>query len=149
MNCPKCYEKLLELNGIYSCLNCKKYLEKDGKWYRVCDEIGHDHSQECLIADPDFGKELPESQEDDEFAKKYPEHIKLEKVKAESKVVVDFLTWAQGSGISLCTYSTRDERWQIWESIQKSLEIYFKIDPKRLEEEKVAMLDEIIKQNGA
>lgn len=90
---------------------------------------------------------------------KYPEHVKLRAVKPDADVVAQFLEWLQSKGFEISQpaggYST-DYVMAFVEhagqtraaTIPVLLEAYFDIDPRKLDDEKRAMLDECRKANG-
>jgi hypothetical protein len=71
------------------------------------------------------------------FRKKYPEHVKLERIAGSAETIATFLEWMQRNRIHLCLpfYETENGREQL-------LAKYFKINLKRLEKEKQQMLEE-------
>lgn len=76
----------------------------------------------------------------------YPEHEKLRAVKERSQVIGEFLdTGLKELGLTLCEATDLFEC--PWAPTPMSLETilakYFNIDPNRLEEEKLAMLEEL------
>jgi len=76
----------------------------------------------------------------------YPEHEKLEKIKDFSQKCGEFLDWLQHEkGLFLATYSGEegDELYRADETINQLLVEFFGIDLKKLEAEKLKMLDEI------
>ena len=76
----------------------------------------------------------------------YPEHQKLRAVKDKSQCVGEFIEWLGEQGIMLCCNDGQvgmyPINWPITESRNKLLARFFGIDLNRLEDEKLAMLDE-------
>ncbi|MDB5243627.1 MAG: hypothetical protein JWP57_4252 [Spirosoma sp.] len=72
------------------------------------------------------------------FIPKYPEHEKLAARKAEHDAVTEFIEFATDSR----------EAWNLLDSyrIPELMALYFKVDPKKLEQEKRAMLAELRSQ---
>lgn len=75
---------------------------------------------------------------------KYPEHEKATKVTDDSQKLGEFIEWLGSQGIFLATPDPRANRFGghvlITESEEQILARYFKIDLKKLEQEKRAML---------
>ena len=75
----------------------------------------------------------------------YPEHKKLKVVKDRSQAIGDFIEWLGARGMAVCDFDPtylRDNYVPTRIPINKLLAEYFEIDLDRLEEEKLAMLDE-------
>lgn len=88
---------------------------------------------------------------------KYPEHEKLSGVKEYSEKIGEFLEWLFCSGeqeIALCQYGKEEKSNGMyfggWQRINKSTEQllaeFFSIDLKKLEKEKLEMLNQLITQ---
>lgn len=76
----------------------------------------------------------------------YPEHDKLKACKAASQAQGEFIDWLKGEGIWLCSRGTQDsshEYFPIFERLESLLARYHGIDFQKLEDEKLAMLDEL------
>lgn len=76
----------------------------------------------------------------------YPEHDKLNLVKGESQSIGAFLDWLLNGRedlIYLAQYDNDDKLYQLNFNIQDLLAEYFQIDRKKLESEKLSMLEEI------
>lgn len=71
--------------------------------------------------------------------KEYPEHEKLEKIQDKSQVVGEFLDWLLMNGWSIVTTNPA----MVHKTIEEHLAEFFKIDLKKLNEEKEQMLAEI------
>jgi hypothetical protein len=73
----------------------------------------------------------------------YPEHAKLKAVVPLSQAIGAFLDWLQGEHrVVLCRYrDDGDTLRPTYESIETMLAAHFEIDLKKLEAEKVAMLE--------
>lgn len=90
----------------------------------------------------------------DEHAKKYPEHAKLRAIKDKSQVVGDFLTWLGEHdmfiGEQLPDETDRDgDTWpgdivRASKRTEQLLAEFFEIDRDRLSQEKDAMLQELV-----
>lgn len=81
------------------------------------------------------------------MASSYPEHEKMQAIKDESQSIGAFLDWlCNENGIELCRFSSHnDNLMPTNEGIEKLLARYFKIDLKKIEREKLQMLDEMRK----
>jgi len=73
--------------------------------------------------------------------KRYKEHEKLQAVKDKSQEIGDFLEWCNNKGIFLGEYDRFDELVPIRKNTETMLAEYFKINLKKLEQEKRDMLD--------
>jgi hypothetical protein len=73
----------------------------------------------------------------------YPEHEKLKAVKDRSQAIGEFLEWLQEEkGLSICKWSDEEREYLLaYVSTQALLAEFFKIDRKKLEEEKEGMLE--------
>lgn len=89
------------------------------------------------LAAQDVADHFKEKQDEQkQFAKMYPEHAKLDKVREQSQWLGGFLEWGNSKG----KVKTKD-------SIMNLLSQYFEIDLKKLEEEKMQMLESIREAN--
>ena len=87
-----------------------------------------------------------ENEANDDFAKRYPEHTKFDKVRAEAQAIGQFIEtggwllckWPDGASHPIPTNF----------SINQVLADYFKIDLKVLEDEKQAMLKALANPGG-
>lgn len=70
----------------------------------------------------------------------YPEHVKLKKISHLSQAQGDFIAWLNNKGIGLAKYEDHKLR-PVHTPIQDLLAQYHGIDQKKLEAEKVAMLE--------
>lgn len=80
---------------------------------------------------------------------KTPELDKMKKVQDESQSLGAFLDWLQNERkIILCEYNNKDEHYPfpIYKSIEQILAEYFKIDLKKCENERRAILAHIQKK---
>jgi len=69
----------------------------------------------------------------------FPEHNKLRAISDKSQAIFDFLEWCEAQhGLSL-----RDHGGYIKKSVRDLLAEHFDIDQQKLEEEKLAMLEEL------
>lgn len=71
----------------------------------------------------------------------YPEHEKLRAIQNDSQKIGQFLDWCYEQGWELCCWHESDLV-PINKNIQTVLADYFEIDLKKLEAEKVAMIEE-------
>jgi len=79
-----------------------------------------------------------------ESAAKYPEHAKLRAVRDLSQAIGSFLEWLyQEKNLSLCTMLPTGEFLASYQGPNVLLAEYFEIDPAKLEDEKLAMLESI------
>lgn len=88
----------------------------------------------------------------------YPEHDKLQAVKDQSETIGQFLEWlTSGQGIMIAHWHTMDEPDEYGndemllphrESIENMLARYFKIDLKKIEDEKRQMLEKMREINA-
>ena len=110
--------------------------------------------QSCILHPPGTSggppRQLPKP-------KRYPEHVKLERVQPDSQVIGEFLEWLQGSGkmvlaeYNYFSHGTNGKRWRravpmllpTSASIEKILAKYFRISPEKIEREKREMLADI------
>lgn len=78
---------------------------------------------------------------------KTPQHDKLATVKDFSQAIGEFLEWAEGEGMMLCERTQPEDYYDSLMPIRASrtrvLADYFRIDLDKLEEEKLAILEEI------
>lgn len=79
---------------------------------------------------------------------KTPEHDKLSTVKDFSQAIGEFLDWASEKGMMLCERSGErmdyyDDLMPVRKNTTQILADYFEIDLDTLEEEKLAILEEI------
>lgn len=81
----------------------------------------------------------------------YPEHEKLRAIKGQSQSIGSFLDWLEEGGYSkigkihLACYDNHGDLCDVYASVQDLLAAYFGIDRQKLEQEKLAMLDELRK----
>lgn len=73
----------------------------------------------------------------------WPEHEKLKAIQHKSQVCGAFIEWLQGEGFFL--EHTDGKHFNLQDSLAK----FFNIDQRKLEDEKVAMLDAIRKERAA
>lgn len=73
----------------------------------------------------------------------YPEHAKLDKVKDRTQACGEFLEWLDDNGYVLARYDDEDQLYPVFENTQDLLGRAFGVDPKKLEQEKRAMLESI------
>lgn len=73
----------------------------------------------------------------------FPEHEKLKAHQDEARTVGDFIDWLNCEGILLCARDDYDELYPIRKRIEDIIGDFLEIDPKKLEQEKRRMLDEI------
>lgn len=78
---------------------------------------------------------------------RYPEHQKLRAIAKESQLIGSFLEDMREKGWNFCQYSEGDLI-PDYRPIRAILADYFEIDQDKLEQEKLAMLDESRKANG-
>ena len=83
-----------------------------------------------------------------EHVAKYPEHQKLSEVHNDSQKIGAFLEWLESKGYTLCTLTKYDDFMPIHKRIEEILGEYFEIDLDKIEDEKVAMLEECREKNG-
>lgn len=80
---------------------------------------------------------------------KYPEHEKLQAKQRETSILSEFIDFLSEQGWELAEFDNRTERlWPIRKRPDEIIGLFLEIDPKKLEREKVAMLNEIRKING-
>jgi hypothetical protein len=72
----------------------------------------------------------------------YAEHEKLTVVREESQKLGEFLSWLNDQGVTLCKLDG-DEFLPWGNRIEVILALYFGVDLDKLEQEKLAMLDEM------
>jgi hypothetical protein len=77
---------------------------------------------------------------------KYPEHEKLRPIQPYSQKIGDFLEWLGQEGYHLAKYEN-ERLWPSHESISSLLARFFEIDQDKLEQEKLAMIDELRRAN--
>lgn len=79
----------------------------------------------------------------------YPEHEKMKAIAEESQKQGDFLQWLMDHGYALCERRKSEVTpyWPTYKTISTLLALYHKIDLKKIEQEKRAMLEEIRKSN--
>lgn len=75
----------------------------------------------------------------------YPEHDKLSALNGANNIVGDFIEWLSEEGFILAKSEDKYDLFPASETRDQLIAKYFGIDPKRLEAEKVAMLDAIRK----
>lgn len=81
---------------------------------------------------------------------KYPEHEKLKAKEREASTISGFIDFLAEQGWELASFNDKDERlWPIHKRPDEIIGMFLKIDPKKLEQEKQAMLKEIRKANDA
>ena len=81
---------------------------------------------------------------------KYPEHAKLALISDKSQAIGEFLEWlTYEKGIWLCCFDADDEFFPIMQRQTDLLAEFFKIDQKKIDEEKDQMLAAIREANGA
>lgn len=89
--------------------------------------------------------------DDSDYADKYPEHAKMMKARDRLDEVARFLEWCEEQNLVLASldashaYGLEAE----FHDIESTLAAYTGIDPKKISEEKEAMLQEIRFQNEA
>jgi len=74
----------------------------------------------------------------------YPEHRKLREIKDKSQCIGEFIEWLNEEGMTVCEWSPGNiDNWNPTStSTNRLLARFFEIDLDKLEEEKLAMLDE-------
>lgn len=77
----------------------------------------------------------------------YPEHEKLKAVKDDSHKIGEFLEWLRSQGWVLAQWDN-DELTSIGYTTGALLAEYFKIDPRKLEEEKQMMIERLRRGTG-
>jgi hypothetical protein len=85
----------------------------------------------------------------EEHDKKYPEHVKLRAVKDDSQKIGAFLDWLLNERHLVLCDSDGNELHPTDMRIEALLGLYFEVDLEKLEEEKLAMIDEMRKINSA
>ena len=73
-----------------------------------------------------------------------PECEKMAAIQETSQAIGDFIDWLQTEGMHICVCpraSGDDEFWPITQSIEQLLALYFKIDLKKVDQEKRALLE--------
>ncbi len=80
----------------------------------------------------------------------YSEHDKLKKVQPQSQAIGQFLEWLlDAKQYVICALDEKGYSWYpVRDSIEDLLYAYFEIDPKKIEQEKRAMLEEIREANA-
>lgn len=78
----------------------------------------------------------------------YPEHEKLKALQGANQIVGNFIEWLGEAGYVIAKYDDIGDLWSANRSIDRLLAEHFEIDLDKLEEEKVAMLEEIRKANA-
>ena len=75
----------------------------------------------------------------------YPEHEKLSKVKDKSQVIGEFLEWLQGPKCYTIAFYPENSNslFTVRTNTEKLIAEFFEVDLKKLEEEKIAMLNEL------
>jgi len=73
--------------------------------------------------------------------KRYKEHEKLQTVKDSSQTIGEFIEWCNNKGIFLGEYDRFDELVPTRKNTETLLAEFFKIDLKKLEQEKRDMLN--------
>lgn len=77
---------------------------------------------------------------------KYPEHEKLKKRERDALLIGNFYDFIQEQGWELAEWSNEAERLiKVYKRPEEIIGLFLGIDPKKLEAEKRAMLDEIRK----
>lgn len=87
-----------------------------------------------------------------EFEDKYPEHIKMEKIPQQNRDLLgDFLSYLQERGIELAVWRPNGfgdaSLHPVFKRTEEWMAEFFKIDLKKIDEEKSRMLEEI--RNGS
>lgn len=78
----------------------------------------------------------------------YPEHAKLKALEGANQIVGNFIEWLGENGYVIGKYDDIGDLWPAHRSIEWFLAKHFEIDLDKLEEEKVAMLEEIRKASA-
>lgn len=76
----------------------------------------------------------------------YPEHEKLKAHESEARTLSGFIDFIAEQGWELCKWDDNQyapRPWPITERPEQIIGMFLEIDPKKLEAEKVAMLEEV------
>ena len=75
---------------------------------------------------------------------RFPEHEKLKAISDKSQAIGEFVDWlGEAKGLALCELDEHGRYFSSRVSIRALLAEYFDIDERRLEAEKMVMLDEM------
>jgi hypothetical protein len=80
---------------------------------------------------------------------KYPEHEKLKTHQAEASILGRFIDFIGEQGWELAEFHKDEQLWPICKRPDEIIGLFLDIDPKKLEAEKRAMLDEVRRANTA
>ena len=81
--------------------------------------------------------------------KQYPEHEKLKARQRDVGLLSEFIDFLAEQGWELAQFNDKDERlWPIHKRPEEIIGLFLEVDPKKLEQEKQAMLAEIRKLNA-
>lgn len=72
----------------------------------------------------------------------YPEHEKMKVVQDDSQVIGDFIEWLYSRDFSICELDG-NSFYRTHYSIERLLASYFNIDLKKIEQEKLTMLNSL------
>lgn len=82
-------------------------------------------------------------------ATKYPEHEKLKARQRDVGLLSEFIDFIAEQGWELASFNDEDERlWPIHKRPDEIIDMFLEIDPKKLEQERKAILAEICKANN-